>query len=792
MSTAAGNGGRHSDEWRLRADELAGELAHARQASAADRTLIAEMRTQAQHDAATISSLQAASRRFDESVTWQLFQRLRDPLFAAIGGEHSVPVHALQSMVRLVGRMLITDRQSVPRTSPPRAAEPIEFPRFGRPSVSIVIPVRAQAELTRSCLESIRANTTGISYEVILVDDCADRETKALLSHVRGARIHVNTANLGYLRSVNLGASIAAGRWLLLGNNDIQVHLDWLAWMLDCALSRPDIAIVTPKYLQPDGRLSEAGGVIWRDGTGANYGRGDEPRRTRYEYRREVDYGSAASLMVRADFWDDVGGFDERYLPMYYEDTDLCFEARERGLRVMFEPRANVTHVEGATASSHPSTGHKRYQELNRPKFAEKWRARLEAEHLPPNPASARSAANRYRDPHVLVIDHRVPRWDRDSGSLRMRGMLEALVELGCRVTLLPDDGVAWQPYTEELLALGVEVLCGEPSDARGELSELGPGIALAILSRPHAASRWLDAVRACAPSARVVYDTVDLHWLRLARRDARERSALAGSLELGPQAVALREIELALIRATDVTMVVSEEERAHVQADVPGAETLVLPNTHELRVRVPPAQTRTGVLFVGGFEHGPNVDGALILVRDVMPLVWRELGDVLVTIVGDSVPPEVQSLASPLVDVAGWVADLDPLIDSARALVAPLVYGAGVKGKVTQSLAAGLPVVTTPIGAEGLDAVDGEHLLIGEDAQAIAGHTIRVLRDPSLWTRLSRSGQELAAARCSPSVARERIGGLVRLCARPGSPTCTHPLPWQRPPVREQTVDPL
>jgi len=254
------------------------------------------------------------------------------------------------------------------------------------------------------------------------------------------------------------------------------------------------------------------------------------------------------------------------------------------------------------------------------------------------------------------------------------------------------------------------------------------------------------------------VFDTLDLHWLREARRAALDGNGAS----LPAKVTAMRELEVRLARAADATLVVTEEERAQVLADVPQAAVHVVPTINQVRDAVPPLERRTGVLFVGGFEHAPNVDAALMLVREVMPLVWRELGHVPVVIVGADAPPEVQALASELVDVRGWVPDLDPVLDSARVLLAPLTYGAGLKGKVTQALAFGLPVVTTPVGAEGLDAVDGEHMLIGESADALADRVLGVLRDDELWHRLSRSGQKLAADRCSPELVENRLRTLL------------------------------
>ncbi len=713
------------------------------------------------------------NRRTEESVTWQAFQRARGRLYGALG-ETSLLARTLRLSLRLAGRVVI--KKPKPAAKPDghvdaadgaaRVPE-ISLPEYENPKVSLIIPLYARADLTKACLESIRDNTTRVSYEVILVEDDADADTKRLLGGVRGARIVHNEQNLGYIRSVKRGASLARGSWLVLCNNDIEVTSGWLTAMLACAESAEDIGVVTPKYLYPDGSLNEAGGVIWQDGTGVNYGRGDRPEHFQYEYRRETDYGSAAALMVKADLWAELGGYDERYLPMYYEDTDLCFEARERGLRVLYEPAAVVVHVEGATAGNDIESGYKRYQEQNRSKFVAKWRHRLDSKQLRPAPTNLRLAANRQRGRHVLIVDHRVPMWDRDAGSLRMLHIIKALLEDGVRVTFMPENLTPTQPYTRSLQKLGVEVLYGQ-LHVNAELDTIGPRLDLAILSRPHTTSRWLDAVREYAPSATVAYDTVDLHWLREARRGDLGSSpgklgVSNGALKsITPKAAALRHLELAMIKATDVTIVVSDCEREQVEQDVPGARVIVIPTVHDVEPYVPPPEDREGILFVGGFEHPPNIEAAVSLVKEVMPAVWRELGDVPVTIVGSEPPPQVAALASPLVDVTGWVEDLKPLFESSRLMVAPLHYGAGVKGKITQSLAAGLPVVTTPIGAEGLDGGADESMLVGESSQELAADTVRVYRDDELWRGLSRAGQALIEEQCSIRVLSERLDSLL------------------------------
>jgi O-antigen biosynthesis protein len=720
---------------------------------------------------AQLDSAQRFTRQVEASVTWQVFQKLRGRLFHTVG-ESSLAVRALRLTLRFAGRLMrkrsaAVDTGSGGEPSSRPTGEPIHLPEFTDPQVSLIIPLYSGAGLTRRCLETIRDHTLEVAFEVVLVDDTADPETKGLLGLVRGAQILCNEQNEGYLRSVNRGAASARGEWLVLCNNDIEATPGWLENLLLAAAAKDRVGVVAPKFIAPDGLLSEAGGILWSDGTGVNYGRGDEPSRPKYEYSREVDYGSAAALLVRRELWQEVGGYDERYLPMYYEDADLCLQARQRGWRVLYEPSAVVVHAEGSTAGTDPNAGHKRHQEANRVKFVDKWRELLEAEHLPPGEdRRVEEAARRHRGPEVLVVDFRTPMWDRDAGSLRMLEIIRSLHRLGYAVTFAPDNGARLEPYTRKLQRLGVEVIYGA-IDVMPVLQEIGPSLTAAILSRPHPASRWLDSVREFAPAAVVAYDTVDLHWVRESRRFAlSEPDPLPENgrvVAQGPKAAALFELELAMVRASDLTVAVTDDERAQIHHVVPDARVVVIPTIHAVSERVPPAEGRKDVLFVGGFEHPPNADAVTYLVREVMPHVWQRRADVSVTIVGGSAPPEVEDLASSRVHIRGWVADLDPLLDSARTMVVPVRYGAGVKGKITQGLAAGLPIVTTEVGAEGLDGEDGENMLIGDDPEELAQRIVRIVEDDDLWRTLSHGGRELVTQRCSPQVLDERLRELLK-----------------------------
>ncbi|MEA2186993.1 MAG: hypothetical protein QOK16_2004 [Solirubrobacteraceae bacterium] len=703
---------------------------------------------------AQLAAARAQQARMDESVAWSLVQFVRWHLYRAIG-EHSRAARSLQWTVQRMGR--VRSRRRAVRaalTAAPAAPQVIRFPLCADPMVSIVIAAHSGAALTESCLRSISANTEEPAYEVIVVDDAGDADNLRLWSTLDGANVIVNHENQGYLRSVNLGASAARGRYVVPLNNDTRVQPGWLAELVARAESAPDVGIVVPMLLYPTGLLQEAGAIIFQDGSGWNFGRGLDPGAPAFNYVRDVDYGSGACLLVRADLWHQIGGYDERYQPMYYEDADLCFAARDRGYRVVYEPAARVVHVEGGTVGTDVNAGAKRHQELNRPKFVEKWGEQLATDQLPPSPENVRRASDRNRGCHVLVVDHRVPFPDRDAGSVRMAHMLRSFVEMGCRVTFIPDNLAPTAPYTRELQEIGVEVLFGA-IDLGPVLAAIGPNLRLAVVSRPAIAARYFELIREHAPEATIAYDTVDLHFVREERR-----AALGGGSTVKAQT--LREIELGLVRGADVTIAVTEEERQIILAHVPDARVTVVPMANAIAETVPPPAERSGLLFVGSFEHPPNIGAATTLVQDVMPLVWKKLGPVVLTIVGPEPPDAVRELAGPAVEVTGWVKDLTPMYESARVMIAPLLYGAGMKGKVTQSLAAGLPVVTTPIGAEGLEAVDGRDMMIAEDPAELAERIVCLVGDDELWSAVSRAGQEVAKRVFSVAVMRERLDELL------------------------------
>ena len=336
--------------------------------------------------------------------------------------------------------------------------KPFALPTSDQPLVSVIIPIHGKFAYTLACLRSLVRHAPGVPFEVIVVDDASRDNSVERLGQVEGIRLLRNEHNLGFVATCNTGAAAAHGEFLLFLNNDTQVMPNWLDGLLRCFADHDDCGIAGSRLVYPDGRLQEAGGLVFMDGSCWTSGRFEHRDAPPWRYRREVDYVSGASLMIRREVFERVGGFDERYAPAYYEDTDLAFAVRQLGLKVYYEPSSTVIHCEGISAGTDLHAGMKRHQVTNQATFVAKWNEALH-DH-PPVGTSLLRALHWRRRGRILVVDSMTPDPTRDSGSLRLSAILRLLDEQGWSVLFLPDDGRATEEEVRALGALGTEVLC--------------------------------------------------------------------------------------------------------------------------------------------------------------------------------------------------------------------------------------------------------------------------------------------------------------------------------------------
>jgi GT2 family glycosyltransferase len=611
-----------------------------------------------------------------------------------------------------------------------------------KPRVTVIIPSFGNFHHTLACLRSIDRHKGAIPFQVQVVDDASGEATLPLFANLPGVNFRSNAINLGFVLNCNEAARSVSSDFIYLLNNDTEVTSGWLDSLVDVMDRRDDVGIVGSKLLFPNGTLQEAGGIMWADASAWNWGRSDQADRPCFNFVRETDYVSGASLLVRTKLWRALGGFDQHYMPAYCEDSDLAFRARARGWRVCYQPASVLIHYEGVSHGTDLESGGKAHQTINQAKFRERWRDVLEREHFP-NGEHLFLARDRSRNKsHILVIDHYVPQPDRDAGSRTIMSFIKSFLDLDWHVVFWPHNGWYDPQYAPVLQQLGVEVIYGDEA-ANGIanwLKNSGLYIDVVLVSRPDVYEEFAPVIRQHS-RAPIVYYGHDIHHRRmLMEAELNPKVGLASATEV------MRLREMSIWYDADIVLYPSAEESAMVAnalSDAPHKSKPIQPYVFDIAdSKVDRKVDQNLVIFVAGFGHPPNVDAATWLVKEIMPRVWSVAPQMKLALIGSNPTEDVKRLAGDRVDVTGFVSDevLKEYYRSACIALVPLRIGAGVKSKVVEAFANGVPLVTTTVGMQGLEDSQGV-AEVHDQSEDFASAVIRMLNDEDLRYFYRRRG---------------------------------------------------
>jgi GT2 family glycosyltransferase len=651
--------------------------------------------------------------------------------------------------------MAILDRASrAVLTNFLQSAARVAVPLASMPRVSVIIVVWNRADLTFGCMRSLAAQTDA-AFETIVVDNGSTDATTTLLARIDGLRIVRHSENVGFTVAANAGAAVARGEFLLFLNNDAELLPGAIGELVAAATRTERVGAVGGKLVFPDGRLQEAGSIVWADGSCEAYGRGGDPLDGEFNFERPVDFCSAAVLLTPRALFEQLHGFDERYKPAYYEDADYCVRLWKGGHRVVYEPRAVAMHREfGSATSAFASVA---LQRERREVFAASHRDWL-GQQRPRNATTTVARSHPHGTPTLIMVDDAPPDRRLGSGFPRAAAMVHAFLTLGYRVTICL-TGTAVRAQRALAALPEVEVIAPGAYGLRSFFEERRADVV--VVSRPHnmqhvKAALGSDLRRLGAPC---IYDAEAV----FAVRDIGRRS-LAGDALTEPERRALIDREVALAGGCAAVFVVSDAERRLFTAAT-SSPVFVVSHAAAVQPTATPFEARRSVLFVGAFGAGsPNDDAARYLAGAIVPAVRARGCDAGVVIAGAHVPDGLMSLDGQCgVRVRSDVDDLDDCYQDARAFVAPVRFGAGIPLKAIEAAARGVPVLAAPFVARQLEWENGVELVTASTPSEFAERIGAIWTDRDLWVRLRDAALARVARDFGPGQFRSTIAEALR-----------------------------
>jgi O-antigen biosynthesis protein len=623
----------------------------------------------------------------------------------------------------------------------------LEFAHYNNPKVSIIIPFYNQIDYTKNCLISIHKNLPkNISIEIILVDDNSSEPIN--LSKIEGITVLKNTNNIGFLKSINNGISAAKAEYIYILNNDTEVKSNFLNELLYVFENFENVGAVGSKLINADGSLQEAGCVFLQNKEIHQIFLNKKVHYPEVNYIKRVDYCSGCSLLFkRKNELGILNLFDEQFVPAYFEETDFCFQLQFlQGKHVYINPFSEVLHYNGVTYNSAISSTvdmkitKSQVFEINKQKFYTKWDKQLS--NIKANSINER-IEELYQNKSIVFFVGIIPAFDKDSGSNRLKEIIEAYIKMGYHVTIIKDKTYkADSTYIEYYQRLGVNVFYehNEKISTEKYLSQFNSLSKIAWFYNPDVFDEYYEMAKKNLLNAKYVFDMVDIHHLRLQR-----------AAELNPNDVKFKidferykKIEIEAVTKADCVITISPFEELYMKQFCKAEKLLTISNIHYPKLALANTlsfEERKDIVFVGSI-HTPNIDAVYFLYNEIMPLVWQKIPAIKVNIIGN-VNEVIKDIIHPNFIFRGYVPAIEDYFATNKLMIAPLRYGAGIKGKIGQAFEYYLPVVTTSIGAEGMQLIHEENALIQDSSVEFANAIITLYNNKDIWIKLQANSEK-------------------------------------------------
>jgi len=628
------------------------------------------------------------------------------------------------------------------------------------PVLSIILVFYNKAELSFACLKSIQ-KYVDISYEIIIIDNNSTDDTSNLLDKIKGAAIIRNSDNQHFNKACNQAIPHIKGRYTLFLNNDTELLEESIRAVYQTIETNKNCGAVGGKIILPNGKLQEAGSIIWNDGSCLGYGRDQEPYLPEFNFKRAVDYCSGAFLLTKTNLFKKYGGFDSRFEPAYYEETDYCLWLQENGMEVIYDPKAVIRHFEFASGLSQEAIKlHKKNQKIFFEKNKTKLRNHFASDFS--NILNARFSASNHTKKKILYIDDRVPHINLGAGFPRSNSIIQCIKDLGFQLSIYPLNYPYEDNWDEVYRDIDPFIEVIKDSGVNGFkqfIKSRENYFDIIWISRPHNMQAVGKLVKEYAPNCKIIYDAEAI----FADREI-SKKYLKDSITNKKKAQILFQKEIRVSEMADTTIAVCKTDAEKFEK-YGAANVCVLGHYLKTRKSNNNFENRKGLLFVGNLddEASPNTDSIIWFSQEVLPKVKRSIPNIVLNIIGSCKSKNVRLLNSERIRMLGQLNELDEFYDNCRLFIAPTRFAAGIPYKIHEAAANGLPVIATDILGKQLGWKNKETIILSElNSESFADAIIKTYNDQELWERIQKNAYQEIEKEFSYSEYKDTIADIL------------------------------